>query len=70
MSELAARLVLDTIDTYITRRQLRWAGHVSRMPFHRQPRRMLSAWVPHRRPLGAPRMTYGRSLGKSINFGH
>ena len=27
----------------------------------------LSCWVPHKRPVGAPRMTYGRSLGKALD---
>ena len=59
--------VFDSIDMYIARRQLRWLGHVSRMEFEtRLPRRMLSAWVPHRRPIGAPRMTYGRSILKAL----
>ena len=55
--ELSQRLGLDSIDMYIARRQLRWLGHVARMDYDRLPRRMLSAWVPHRRPIGAPRMT-------------
>ena len=60
--ELSQRLGLDSIDMYIARRQLRWLGHVARMDYDRLPRRMLSAWVPHRRPIGAPRMTYGYAL--------
>jgi hypothetical protein len=33
--------------------------------------RMLSCWVAHPRPRGAPRMTYGRSVGKALDtFGH
>ena len=49
------------------RRQLRWLGHMSRMDFEsRLPRRMLSSWVPHARPTGAPTMTYGRSVGKAM----
>ena len=39
-------------------------GHVSRMDWERLPRRMLSAWVPHARPRGAPRLTYGRSVAE------
>ena len=54
---LRARLSLDSIDYYVARRQLRWLGHVSRMDFGRLPRRMLSSWVPHKRPAGAPRFT-------------
>ena len=61
------RLGLDAIDFYLSRRQLGWAGHVSRMDFERLPRRMLSCWAPHKRPLGAPRMTYGRSLAKALD---
>ena len=53
--EAAGRV--DAIDFYVARRQLGWAGHVRRMDFDRLPRRMLSSWVPHKRPPGAPRMT-------------
>ena len=65
--ELEQRLGLDTIDTYLKRRQLRWLGHVARMDHAQQlPRRMLSSWVPHPRPHGAPPMTYGRSIDKAL----
>ena len=64
--ELSQRLGLDSIDMYIARRQLRWLGHVARMDYDRLPRRMLSAWVPHRRPIGEPRMTYRRSIFKAL----
>ena len=68
---LGQQLRLDSIDTYIMRRQLRWLGHVSRMDFEsRLPRRMLSSWVPHRRPTGAPSMTYGRSVSKALAHFH
>ena len=41
------------------------------MDFDRRlPRRMLSSWVPHSRPTGAPTMTYGRSLGKALDHYH
>ena len=64
---LGQQLGLDSIDMYIARRQLRWLGHVSRMDFEsRLPRRMLSSWVPHARPPGAPTMTYGRSVCKAM----
>ena len=64
--DLLNRLNLDSIDTYINRRQLRWAGHVARMPSHRLPRKMLSSWVRSKRPRGAPRFTYGRTLKKAL----
>ena len=65
-ADLLDRLGLSTIDTYVTRRQLQWAGHVSRMDFVRLPRKMISAWVRSKRPRGAPRFTYGRSLRKAL----
>ena len=61
------RLGLDAVDFYLARRQLGWLGHVARMDFSRLPRRMLSCWVPHKRPPGAPRMTYGRTVGKALD---
>ena len=60
-------LVLDSTNNYIARRQLRWlAGHVSRMPFDRLPRRMLSSWFPAPRCTGAAKMTYGRTMKKAM----
>ena len=59
---LMQELGLDAIDFYVARRQLRWLGHVSRMGWERLPRRMLSAWVAHKRPAGAPQFTYGRTI--------
>ena len=68
---LEKRLGVDSIDIYLSRRQLRWAGHVSRMDYaQRLPRRMLSSWVPHPRTRGAPPMTYGRSLDSALSDFH
>ena len=60
--QLLNRVDLKSIDAYITRRQLQWAGHVIRMPYDRLPRKMMSSWVPSRRPTGAPSYTYGRDF--------
>ena len=65
-AQLLARMKLSTIDSIITQRQLRWAGHVARMDYSRLPRKMLSSWVRSKRPRGAPRFTYGRSLRKAL----
>ena len=65
-AELRRRVGVQSIDTYVTRHQLRWAGHVARMPPHRLPRKMLSSWVRAKRPRGAPQLTYGRMLRKSL----
>ena len=46
--ELQQHMGLDSMDNYVDRRRLRWLGHVHRMPFHRTPRRMLTAWVARR----------------------
>ena len=72
--ELCARLGLDFIDYYIDRRRLGWLlgwlGHVSRMDLDRLPRRMLSSWVPHGRPIGCPNMTFGRSIRTALDKFH
>ena len=65
-ADLLARVGLASLDTYVTRRQLRWAGHVARMDIRRLPRKMLSSWVCHKRPRGSPQFTYGRGLLKAL----
>ena len=65
--ELLQRLGLKTIDAYLSERQLQWAGHVSRMPFERLPRKMLSSWTIFKRPVGCPEFTYGRGLNKALD---
>ena len=57
---------LLSIDGYVTRRQLRWLGHVSRMKSERLPRKMLTSWVREKRPRGAPDFTYGRGVYKAL----
>jgi hypothetical protein len=44
--ELLGRLGLQTMDTYLARRQLQWLGHVWRMDWSWLPRKLLIAWVP------------------------
>jgi hypothetical protein len=64
---LMERLSLKSIDTYISKQQLRSAGHVVRMPWSRLPRKMLSTFVRSKKPRGgAPQYTYGRSLYKAL----
>jgi len=41
--ELLDRLGLMSIDCYVTKRQLAWAGHLARMDFDRLPRKLLSS---------------------------
>ena len=68
INELLNRLNVKIIDVYIVKRQLQWAGHVSRMDFERIPRKMLSCWVRNKRPVGCPSFTYGRNLKKALKF--
>ena len=65
-TDLLTRVGLSPIDTYVTRRQLRWLGHVARMDFERLPRKMLTSWVKEKRPRGAPEFTYGRGVYKAL----
>ena len=64
--ELLERLELKHIDSYVTKRQLQWAGHVMRMSFERLPRKIMTAWTPSKRPVGCPSFTYGRGLHKAL----
>ena len=64
--DLRRQMGVRTIDEYITRRQLSWAGTVARMSFDRLPRKMLSSWVFTPRPPGAPQFTYARGLHKAL----
>ena len=57
---------MKPIENYIDQRQIRWAGHVARMSWDRLPRKMLTSWCYSKRPKGAPKMTYGRSLNKAF----
>ena len=61
-NELLRRLNLRKINEHITKRQLRWGGHVARMDFDRLPRKMIPPWVCNKHPIGAPEFTYGRDL--------
>jgi exonuclease III len=64
--DLFARLGIQSLDRYYHHRTLRWAGHVARMPMSRLPRKMLTGFVAHPRPIGCPDMTWGRSLKKAL----
>jgi hypothetical protein len=61
---LLERLGVGSFDSYYNRRLLRWAEHVARMPMDRMPRKFLTGWVEHARPVGCPKMTWGRTLNK------
>jgi hypothetical protein len=64
---LLGRLSIRPLEYYYTTRLLRWTGHVARMPMTRTPRRLLTSWANHRRPVGAPQMTIGRTINKALS---
>ena len=67
LSEVGVRQLRWYYETRLQlTRLLRWVGHVVRMPIDRLPRKMLTAWVPSKRVLGCPRMTYGRTVKKAL----
>ena len=63
---LLQRVGVRGMDYYLAARQLRWVGHVMRMDMSRLPRRFLTAWVQHPRPVGRPQLTFGHSLLKLL----
>jgi len=66
--EVLKVLKLRSIETYVRRRQLQWAGHVARMPLSRLPRMFLTAWCGHPRPQRRPDFTYGESLAAALEY--
>ena len=49
---LLERLGVGSFGSYYNRRLLRWAGHVARMSMDRMPRKLLTGWDEHARPVG------------------
>ncbi len=60
------RLGVVFFDINYSRRLLRWAGHVARMPMDRIPRKHLSGWAEHARPVGCLQMTWYRALNEAF----
>jgi len=65
-ASLRKRLGIESFDTYYNSRLLRWVGHAARMKMDRTPRRLLTGWVDNARPVGAPQMTWGRTVNKAL----
>ena len=65
---LLERVGLQDIEVYVYKRQLAWLGHVSRMEYGRLPRWLLSSWVAHPRPVGAPNFTFGRGMRAALRY--
>ena len=67
-ASLLEKVSIKNLDSYLFKCQLRWVGHVVRMPWERLPRKMLTCWVRSKRPRGCPKFTFGRSIKKALNF--
>ena len=57
-SEIRKSTNIEPLRLRIERFQLRWFGHVSRMPQERLPKQALLAKANGRRPVGRPRTTW------------
>ena len=62
---LEDRLGVDPIDQCYHRRLFGWAGEVLRMPMDRLPRKLLTAWLPCKRAVGAMH-NWGNTLNKAL----
>ncbi len=63
---LLERPCVGSFDSYYIRRLLCWAGHVARMPMDRIPRKLLTGWVKHARPVGCPKIIWGCTPNKAL----
>jgi len=66
-TEVLARAGLPSIHTLLKKSQLRWAGHVARMPDNRLPKKLLFGELQHgKRSLGGPKKRYKDTLKGSL----
>ena len=73
-TEILARSGLPSIHTILMQSQLRWAGHLVRMPDHRLPKRLFYGELTEgQRARGGPRKRYKDTLKtalKAFDIGH
>ena len=65
-----AKLRMPTMENFIHYRRQIWMGKFASMPFSRNPRIFLNAWVSSPRPTGRPNLTIRESFLKSLNYCH
>ena len=66
-TEVLRRADLPSIHTLLQKAQLRWAGHVARMPDHRLPKQLLYGELKEgKRSRGCPKKRYKDSLKSSL----
>ena len=65
---MESRLDVKSLDYYLARRRLGWAGHLARMDHGKRiPRKLLSAWICARRPQGRPQNGFAHALMTDIS---
>ena len=66
---LEKKFGLKPIAWYVNYRRLVWAGKVMRMDFHsRLPRKLLTSWISHKRPMGRPKLSYSHYLKETLGL--
>ena len=66
-NEVLLRAEMESIEATITRHQLRWAGHLARMPDNRLPKQVLfSELASGNRPRGAPKRRFKDQLKRTL----
>ncbi|KAF6212004.1 hypothetical protein GE061_012522 [Apolygus lucorum] len=63
---IRSNLHVDPLNRRVEEAQLRWFGHVVRMPDHRQPRMAWEARFPGRRSIGRPRRRWEENVQDSL----
>jgi len=67
MKALFKKTKLRPLELYISRRKLRWAGHVMRMDMSRLPRRFFSSWIQKPRKRYGQWLTWGHAIRKQMD---
>lgn len=60
--DIRERLKIDSVRRYIEKAQLRWWGHMKRVPEERQSRQVWEAKTTGRRKRGRPSMTWDKEV--------
>jgi hypothetical protein len=61
------RVGLRSIECYLSKRRLQWAGAVMRRDWDvRLHRKLFSSWLCHQRPNGRPVLNFGRNLKRDL----
>ena len=70
-NEIRRRSNVDPIEVTLAQRQLRWVGHVIRMPSHRLPRRLLyGELLDGSRPPGGPKKRFSDHIKTTLKKCH